>query len=295
MSPLPLSLAPAPAPVLALAAFSLSLAAATLALPAQSDGERQYLSLATETLRRPITPDELREALLSPSGVEAIRSLYERSIADSLLVQASVVTPELGGEATLHEGRVTFVSYPDPIHPILREMVKLEGEPSKLLEFLQSSAYGQEVLSKTGGLHALLYHISNRTPSDSERELLHKVVASAIETHFKTWSADPEIQRRVIGATEWRGRYVGFWHIHPPRVLQHGFAEGIEPSVEDMTNAVTLGQFLTLVYQPDGFDAYDLSPLALGGAPDLTRARVIRYRSPEWKPYFEKLALARRR
>jgi hypothetical protein len=223
------------------------------------------------------------------------RSLYERSIAESLIVQGHLVTPELGGEAMLDEGRLTFVSYPDPVHPILREMVRLQQEPSKLLECLQSSADGKQVLSGTGGLHALLYRISTNTPTDSERALLQKVVDSAIETHFKTWSADPEIQQRMIRSTEWRGRYVGFWHIHPPRTSASGFAEGIEPSVEDMNNAIMLGQFLTLVFQPDGFDAYDLSAVARGRRPDLSRARVIRYRSDDWKSYFERLTIARAR
>lgn len=266
-----------------------------VSLQARLDGEQQYLKLARETLRRPISSEELRRAILSPAGVETIRSLYEHSVADSIVVPDGVITPELGGEATLDEGRLTFVSYPDPIHPILREMVNLQDEPSRLLDFLQSSADGKQVLSKTGGLHALLYRISDRKPTDAERELLGKVVESAIATHFKTWSADPEIQRRVIRSTAWSGRYVGFWHIHPPRVTENGFAEGIEPSLEDMNNAIALGQFLTLVFQPDGFDAYDLSPLALGRRSDLSRARVIRYRSPDWKLHFEKLTLARRR
>lgn len=270
--------------------FAVPLLMAAIQVPA--DGERQYLSLAQETLRRPIGADELRAALLSPSGVESIRALYEKSIADSLLVQNERVTPELGGEATLDQGRLRFVSYPDPVHPIVREMVRLQEEPSKLLAFLQGTADGKDVLSKTGGLHALLYRISTNPPTRSQRELLRKLVDSAIETHFKTWSADPEIQQRMIRSTEWRGRYVGFWHIHPPRASASGFAQGIEPSVEDMNNAIALGQFLTLVFQPDGFDAYDLSPLARAPTPDLSRARVVRYRSPDWKSYFEKLTAA---
>ncbi|MGH9463126.1 MAG: hypothetical protein ACRD1X_18100 [Vicinamibacteria bacterium] len=267
---------------------------AGLATPAQTNGEREYLGLAQETLRRPITADELRQAVLSPGGVESIRSLYERSIADSLLLRNTVVTPELGGEATLDRGHLTFVSYPDPIHPILREMVSLQSEPGKLLEFLQGSADGKEVLSNTGGLHALLYQITTQTPTDSDRELLRKAVDSAVATHFKTWTADPEIQQRMIRSTEWRGRYVGFWHIHPPRVAGAGFTEGIEPSFEDMNNAIQLGQFLTLVFQPDGFDAYDLAPLAAGRRPDLSLARIVRYRSPDWQAHFENVVRARR-
>jgi hypothetical protein len=272
----------------------ISLLAGPPATSFQTDGERQYLGLARETLRRPITADELRQAVLSPGGVESIRSLYERSIAESLLVRNTVVTPELGGEATLDRGHLTFVSYPDPIHPILREMVSRQSDPGKLLEFLQSSADGKEVLSNTGGLHALLYRISTQTPTDSDRELLRKTVDAAVASHFKTWTADPEIQQRMIRSTEWHGRYVGFWHIHPPRVKEAGFTEGIEPSFEDMNNAIELGQFLTLVFQPEGFDAYDLAPLAVGRKPDLSQARIIRYRSPDWKNHFEDVVRAQR-
>jgi len=49
---------------------------------------------------------------------------------------------------------------------------------------------------------------------------------------------------------------------------------------------VEKGQFLTLVFQPDGFDAYDLEPLARTSQPVLSRARVIRYRSPDWARRF---------
>jgi hypothetical protein len=91
----------------------------------------------------------------------------------------------------------------------------------------------------------------------------------------------------MVRSTEWHGRYVGFWHIHPPRLTQSGFSEGIEPSFEDMNNAIRLGQFMTLVFQPDGFDAYDLAPLAAGGSADLSRARIISYRASDWRAHFQ--------
>jgi hypothetical protein len=262
----------------------------SLSADAEAQTKRQrYLELAHATLQHPITHEELRAAILSPAGVEAIGNLFERSISESLVLAGNVVTPELGGEATLDEARLVLVSYPDPVHPIVREMVGLKSEPAKLLAFLQSTPDGRRILQSTGGLHALLYQLSDKAPSEAQASLLDSVVASAVAGHFKTWTADPQIQARMIDATDWRGRYVGFWHIHPPRFQEGGFAEGIEPSVEDMTNAVDLGQFLTFVFQPEGFEAYDLSPLARSRAADLSRARVVSYRSPEWKARFEGL------
>ena len=58
-----------------------------------------------------------------------------------------------------------------------------------------------------------------------------------------------------------------------------------------MTNAIEKGQFVTIVFQPDGFDFYDLSPLAEIRRPDLSKARVIRHRSEEWR---RRLGAARR-
>ena len=90
----------------------------------------------------------------------------------------------------------------------------------------------------------------------------------------------------MIEKHEWRGRYVGFWHLHPPARGGGGLAAGLEPSMEDMQVAVEKQQFLTIVFQPDGFDAYDLEPLARAGRADLSLARVIRHRSPEWRARF---------
>ncbi|HSF18168.1 MAG TPA: hypothetical protein VLK65_21720 [Vicinamibacteria bacterium] len=259
---------------------------ASAPLGTQSARLRQYLSLSEATLENPITLEELRGALLSPEGVATIRALFERSITEGLVLEGRLVTPELGGEATLDAAGLVLVDYPDPVHPLLREMVRLDTDPERLFELLQSSADGKRLLETTGGLHALLYQMSTKAPTDEQRKLLRQVVASAVATHFKTWSTEPLIQAKMIETTDWRGRYVGFWHIHPPRLQGADIAVGIEPSYADMSNAVELGQFLTIVFQPDGFDAYDLSPLARTGAPDLTRAQRISYRSPVWRSHF---------
>ncbi|HXV61332.1 MAG TPA: hypothetical protein VEK15_11600 [Vicinamibacteria bacterium] len=268
----------------------LMMMVASAPLGTQSARLRQYLSLAEATLENPIRLEELRGALLSPGGVAAIRALFERSIAEGLVLDGRLVTPELGGEATLDAAELVLVDYPDPVHPLLREMVRFDTDPERLLELLRSSADGKRLLETTGGLHALLYQMSTKTPTDEQRKLLRQVVASAVAIHFKTWSTDPLIQARMIETTDWRGRYVGFWHIHPPRLRGAELADGIEPSYEDMTNAVELGQFLTIVFQPDGFDAYDLSPLAVTGAPDLSRAERISYRSSGWRSHFRERA-----
>jgi hypothetical protein len=253
---------------------------------AAQDRTQQYLGLAKATLEQPITPAELEAAVLSPAGVAAIAALFEKAIAAGVVAGGVVVTPELGGEATLYRGQLRFVEYPDALHPVIRRMLELRTDPQALLDLLTGSVEGQQVLAKTGGLHAHLFQMTTKPATDEQRLVLDRILAGAVAVHFKTWTVNPEVQHAVIENNEWRGRYVGFWHIHPPVQTVGGSGQGFEPSMEDMTVAMEKGQFLTIVFQPDGFDVYDLEPLATARQAVLSKARVIRYRSPEWAKRF---------
>jgi hypothetical protein len=266
------------------------LAAALLALaagPAASqDRTRQYLGLARATLDQPVTAADIEAAILSPAGLRDIAALFAKAIAAGVVVEGVVVTPELGGEATLDRGALRFAEYPDTLHPVIRRMLEVRRDPKALLELLTASVEGQQVLSTTGGLHAHLYQMTTKTPTDEQRRVLDRILAGAVATHFKTWTVTPAQQHAMIERYDWRGRYVGFWHIHPPVPAGNQFAAGFEPSMEDMRIAVEKGQLLTIVFQPDGFDAWDLEPLSRAGEASLSRARVIRHRSPEWAKRF---------
>jgi hypothetical protein len=263
------------------------LAAGPAAAPAAAqDRTRQYLGLAKATLEQPITPAELEAALLSPAGVRDIAALFEKAIAAGVMVGGGAVIPELGGEATLYRGQLRFVEYPDALHPVIRRMIDLRTDPKALLDLLTGSVEGQQILARTGGLHAHLYQMTTKTPTDDQRRVLDRILASAVAVHFKAWSVTPEQQHAMIEKHDWRGRYVGFWHLHPPVQTVGGSGQGFEPSMEDMNVAVEKGQFLTIVFQPDGFDVYDLEPLATAREAVLSKARVIRYRSPEWAKRF---------
>jgi len=260
------------------------LAAATPAVA--QDRTRQYLGLAKATLEQPITPAELEAAVLSPAGVRDIAALFDKAIAAGVMVGGGAVTPELGGEATLYRGQLRFVEYPDVLHPVIRRMLDLRSDPKALLDLLTGSVEGQQILSTTGGLHAHLFQMTTKTSTDDQRRVLDKILTSAVAVHFKTWTVTPDLQQAMIEQHDWQGRYVGFWHIHPPAPTVVGFTQGFEPSMEDMKVAVEKGQFLTIVFQPDGFDVYDLEPLAAARQPVLSKARVIRYRSPDWEKRF---------
>jgi hypothetical protein len=76
----------------------------------RADRLQQYLKLAEATSAQPIAPAELDAALLSPAGIEDIAVLFESALAGRLVTGGTPVTPELGGEATLDEGRLRFVA-----------------------------------------------------------------------------------------------------------------------------------------------------------------------------------------
>ena len=270
------------------AVFAVTLLSAAGSAGAQ-DRTRQYLGLAKATLEQPITPDELEAAVLSPAGVRDIGALFEKAIAAGAVVGDGIVTPELGGEATLYRGQLRFVEYPDPLHPVIRRMLDLRKDPKALLDLLTGSVEGQQILSTTGGLHAHLYQMTTKTPTAEQRRVLDGILDRALAVHFKTWTVTPEMQQAGIEAHNWQGRYVGFWHLHPPAQVVGGPTQGFEPSMEDMNVAIEKGQFLTIVFQPEGFDVYDLEPLATARQAVLSRARVIKYRSPEWASRFSLL------
>src|SRR5687767_7837845 len=88
-----------------LTGFALAVVLALGAEAGQTDRVQQYLGLAQATLKQPIAPAELDAAVLSAAGVRDIAALFEAALASSLALDGSVVTPELGGEATLDAGR----------------------------------------------------------------------------------------------------------------------------------------------------------------------------------------------
>ena len=109
-------------------------------------------------------------------------------------------------------------------------MVTLANDPAALLAFLSASPEGRQVLSGAGGLHALLYQMTTQPVTEAQRRAMDVVLRGAVERYFKTWTVSPEVQLENIRRHDWGGRYVGFWHLHPPRLSAGAYAPSIEPS-----------------------------------------------------------------
>jgi len=192
------------------------------------------------------------------------------------------------------DGRLRLLEYPDLKHDVVRQlvtMVETKEAAAALLAFLRSSETGLSVLRETGGLEAHLYAMSSAVPrqaSAPERELLDRIVRTAVLIEFKSWTLEPETQLEWIRKNEWKGRYVGFWHIHPPSGGAVGLAAGFEPSTADLAGAVEHGQLVTIVFRPEGFDFYDLSEVTAVET-GYSETRVVSYRSPDWQALFTEL------
>ena len=277
--PLPIFLDPAAAVITDAASARLSLSRAlSLAL---SRVNQWYGLAATED--NPITHAELRAGTLRPESVLQIRGLFEESVRRAVRVEGRFVVPEAGGEAVL-DGDLRLVESRDPRWKTIQDLAKLT-EPEAVSRFYNSHVLDVARVDRHGLLGVALArlrlgHIT--APAEVER-----AVATVVRNAAPTYSLTPESQFALIASRDWRGRYVGRFHTHAPRDQNGEWVAGDLPSFEDMQNAIEAGQYLTLSFDPDGFDLYDASALGDADRIDLTLLKVIRYRSATWRTHFQ--------
>jgi hypothetical protein len=253
----------------------------------------QWYSLASATAARPITHQELRAAALAPASVERIAALFEASTRQGFRLDGAWQVRETGGEASLDD-ELRLREQPDPGGPLLQELARAIDDPQKLAALRDQHGLELALLDEHGILRAALRRIElGVAPAASG---LHSAVATVVQNAARAYSLDPPGQLALIVGSDWCGRYVGRWHTHPPHDTGTGWAGGDVPSFEDMRNAVQDGQFLTLSFQPDGFDLYDATRLGEQARVDLSLLDVIRHRSTAWQERFARLheALAAR-
>jgi len=232
----------------------------------------------------PITHRQLQAAALTPSSVLRIRSLFEAAIERGLSIDSAWLTPETGGEATI-DGDLWLAEAVDSRWSVARDLVRASDEPSALAALLESRAAEVPLLDAHGLLRRAAARYRLGTPGSGD-ELRRAARTVALNT-APSYSLGPEGQFALIVSRDWEGRYVGGWHTHGPHLRNGEWTGGDVPSFEDMRNAVEYGQYLTLSFQPDGFDLYDAEPLGKAGRIDLSLLRVIRYRSPDWRRHFD--------
>jgi hypothetical protein len=248
------------------------------------DRLNQWYGLAA-TESNPITHAQLESAALSGASVARIRGIFERAIRRGVRIGGAWVTPEGGGEATI-DGELRLVEIEDARWSIVQEVVKVAHDPKAVARLVEARP---DVAALDA--HGLLKAASGRLRlgmKGADDEIRRALLTVARNT-APTFSFGSEEQLALITSRDWSGRYVGSWHTHAPHDMGGKWGGGDVPSYEDMQNAIEYGQFLTLSFQPDGFDLYDSAPLGDAKRIDLKLLKVIRYRSPAWREHFQKL------
>jgi hypothetical protein len=234
----------------------------------------------------PITHEQLRVAALAPRSVERIRKVFEDSIARGIRAGSKWLTPEAGGEAAL-DTELRLVEATNPQWKMVRDLVNASKDPGAVLKLYERAGSEAVLLDRHDLLTLALdrYRIGARGAAAE----VERAVLTIAENSAPTYVHEPSEQLAIVARTEWRGRYAGMWHTHPPHDGAFGWVAGDGPSFEDMQNAVLAGQYLTLAFQPDGFDLHDAAALSDAGKVDLSLMKVIRYRSPSWQAHFAAL------
>lgn len=234
----------------------------------------------------PITHDQLRSATLTPQSILRIRTLFEEAIRRGVRIDGQWLTPETGGEATI-DTELRLAETEDPRWRMIQELAGVLDDPGAVANLFETRSVEMAHIDT----HALLrvaverYRLGARGSSDEIR----RAVATVAKNSAPTYSLGPEEHLALVTSRDWSGRYVGGWHTHAPKERGGEWVRSDGPSFEDMQNAVRFGQFLTLSFQPDGFDLYDAGPLADAGRVDLSLLKVIRHRSEAWREHFERL------
>ena len=234
----------------------------------------------------PITHAQLKAAALSPGSVARIQTLFEEAIRRGVRIGSKWITPETGGEATI-DRELRHVEARDPRWATVQALVTVAGDSGAIARFSESKGEELALIDTHGLLKNAAARFRLGAPgSDAE---VRRALLSVAQNAAPTYSLGEAEQLALVTGSDWQGRYVGGWHTHAPHDASGEWAGGDVPSFEDMQNAVQYGQYLTLSFQPDGFDLYDAEALSDAKRVDLKLVKVIRYRSAAWRAHFAAL------
>jgi hypothetical protein len=234
----------------------------------------------------PVTHAQLEAAALSPGSVDRIRTIFEEAIRRGVRIGTKWLTPETGGEATI-DRELRLAEARDPRWATVQALVKVSQDPEGIARFSEGRAAELTLID----VHGLLKNAAARfrlgAPGSAEE--MRRAVLTVAQNAAPTYSLGDEERLALVASADWQGRYVGGWHTHAPHDANGEWVSGDVPSFEDMQNAVQYGQYLTLSFQPDGFDLYDAEALGEVKRVDLKLLKVIRYRSAAWREHFAAL------
>lgn len=242
-----------------------------------------WYALRPRTEAAPVSTVELSSAALAESSVEKIETLFAESIRRGLWLGDLWLVPEIGGEATLDEA-LDLPEAPDEGWALTVQIAGAITDPDALRQIRDEDPELFDIVDEHSQLRLALER--HRLGMDAGLEGVMNAARLVVRNAPTRYSIYPASQLRLIVSRFWKGRYVGRWHTHSPKYSERGWSGGDVPSFDDMANAARDGQFLTIAFQPDGFDFYDASRIGESGSPDLRQLVTTQYRSRAWRERF---------
>lgn len=276
-------------------AFFLALSVGT---SAQAWPPAELPASAPATRKPSYGKEALKRALLSSEGTAQVRAAFDAAIgqaavfrfkaavprisgewAEEKAMESAVIVPVIGGRMELTRGRLSLSVDAGARPAVLRELAVASGDAAALERVYAARRSTLDAVDGEDSGHILRNFLNAipRIPDAPDREArvalaLGRTVLTVVENGAEDY------------ARGWDGRGAR-WHLHPPHFGKDGWVvvdvpmdeEGSPaPSQFDRGAAAEFGQNLTLVFQPDGFDAYDLA----GGV-------KTEYRSADWRAHFD--------
>ncbi|MFI5361069.1 MAG: hypothetical protein ACHQ49_03780 [Elusimicrobiota bacterium] len=237
------------------------------------------------------THAEIVAAVFSPAGVEAVAEIFDRTISDRLTLPTGVIVPEAGGEAAL-DGGLRLHEIPEMTRAVLPLIVRDSNDPDALSRLYARCPEEMKIIDPDGQLSKFLQNrpawLARGMAPENVDHVLRVTLDGLLRNATDAYVFDPQSQLAAVVSQNWSGSYIGRWHTHPPRARAHGWGGADGPSPPDMEIAIAEGQNMVFVFDPDGFDLYDLAPLE-GGKPDLNKILKDSYRSDAWHGRFQAL------
>lgn len=252
----------------------------------------QYFSLTGPDAPAKLSAD-LKAAFSTPAAVAQVRRVFERSIAERVVVAGKTYTVELGGAIALEAGGISLHYIDDLLRPTLREMIAAGEDPAALARLYAAEPAKMALLDPMGILKDHLarraqWDAEDRIPREKRDAMLRMTVDTVAESAAGHYSGDFGTQLKGMIADDWSGRDGGTWHCHPPDAGPKGWAGDYPPSEADYEAAAKTGQETVVAFTADGFDVYFLSRPEPGR--DAERAEPIySYRDAGWRAHFQGL------
>ncbi|MDD5302826.1 MAG: hypothetical protein PHS14_06910 [Elusimicrobia bacterium] len=236
--------------------------------------------------------EELKRLFVTPETVAAVRRVFERSMAETVVSGGKSYTVELGGALTL-DSSLRFHIVDDLLRPTLREMVARRDDPAALARLFASEPEKMALLDPMGILKNHLikraqWDAENRLTKEKRDAMLHMVIDTVAEAAAGHYSGDYGTQLKGMISDDWSGRYLGNWHCHPPDAGPSGWTGEYPPSEDDYEAAAKNGQETVVAFAADGFDVYLLVRAEKGGS--FSRAEPLAsYRGAGWREHFQEI------